>query len=521
MGAEQDVLIEGLPEPEPVRVPPLPLEKLKLRAPNRKQLIWAPMDIDGLLPLDHKARAIWELSAELDLSRFRERMVTTKGDVGRAGWDPRLLVSIWLYALSEGIGSAREIARLMKYEPALIWLSGNDPVNYHTLSDFRSQHREALDDLFSQMLALLAEEGLVRLELVAHDGTKVAAQAGADSFRREPTVRERLEQARQWVERLAQGETQDANPRRQAAQLRAARERQQRMEEALRELQALQAEKEDGEEKQKARVSVTEPEARIMKHGDQAFGPAYNLQLSSDGHSDVVIGVELTQCSADAPALPAALDQIQRRMEEMPARVAADGGFISRENIQAAEQRGIDLVGPVPDSSQQAAAVLQAAGIAPEFYPGEFVAVEGSDALRCPAGKLLPYARPSKKKRGLYRQYQAAAEDCTGCPLAAKCCPKSKSRGKGRTVSVLVKEEPAMAAFRKKMEQPEAQQAYRRRGQLAEFPNAWIKDKIGLRKFRLRGLAKAKAEALWACLSYDVGVWIRKVWRRNLAAAAA
>jgi transposase len=167
--------------------------ELKLREPNRNQLSWARIDLEELIASDHKARAIWHLTGQLDLTEFGERLCTAKGDVGRRAWDRRLLVSVWIYALSEGVNSAREIERLMEYEPGLIWLSGQEVINHHTLSDFRVTHKEALDEVFTNLLALLEGAGLVTLELVAHDGTKVSAQAGSDSFRREKTVAERLE----------------------------------------------------------------------------------------------------------------------------------------------------------------------------------------------------------------------------------------------------------------------------------------------------------------------------------------
>lgn len=499
---------------EPVQRPTLPVEVLKLRVPNRDQLIWARIDLEEWIPPTHKARAIWDLTGKLDLSRFYEGRYTVKGQAGAPGWAPRLLVSIWVYMLSEGVGSAREIERLMEHEPGLMWLSGRVVINHHTLSDFRTAHQQALDELFTRLLALLEGEGLITMELAAHDGTKIEAQAGSDSFRREKTVRERLERARQWVERLKQEEPQEGNPRRQAAQLRAAREQRARLEQALNELTEIQAAKKSAEEKQEARVSITEPEARIMKGADQGFAPAYNAQITTDSANKVIVAVEVTQCSADAPALLESLDQAEQRMDQPLQQAVVDGGYVSEENIVGAEAKQIDLIGALPETREAEEKRLQSLGIAPGFGPSGFVVIEDGQCLQCPAGKLLPYARPSKKGHRRYRQYQAAASDCAACPLRAQCCPKNK--GTGRSVKVLIEEHPSVVAFRQKMSQPEAQQIYKRRGEVAEFPNAWIKEKIGLRKFRLRGWVKVKTETLWACLTYNVMIWIRLVWRPKL-----
>jgi transposase len=488
--------------------------ELKLRLPNRNQLAWGPIDLEELIAADHKARAIWHLTGDLDLTSFQEGLRTQRGDTGRSAWDPRLLVSIWIYALSEGVNSAREIERLMEYEPGLMWLSGREVVNHHTLSDFRADHKGALDDLFTKLLALLEGEGLVTLELVAHDGTKVAAQAGADSFRREKTLQERMERARQLLKALEEAEPTEGNLRRRAAQLRAARERERRLAQAWMELNQIQGEKKSEEEKKHVRVSLTDPEARIMKHGDQSFGPAYNLQISTDAKSKVIVGMELTQNSADAPALMAALDQVGQRMGQLPKQVVVDGGYTSESNIIGAEAKQVDFVGSLADASKRTENALKSSGIAPEFGPSGFIHIAETNCLQCPAGKQLLYARQSKKRNRRYHQYEALASDCAACPLQAQCCPKN--RGKGRTVSILVEESPSVVAFRNKMEQPEAKEIYKRRGEIAEFPNAWIKDKIGLYKFRLRGRLKAKTEALWAGLTYNIMIWIRLVWRKRL-----
>jgi len=493
-------------------------EKLKLRVPNRNQLAWGLIDLEELIAPDHKARAIWHLTGELDLTLFQTGLRTQQGGTGRAAWDPRLLVSIWVYALSEGVNSAREIERLMAYEPGLMWLSGREVINHHTLSDFRVLHKEGLDQVFTNLLALLEGEGLVTLELVAHDGTKIAAQAGADSFRREKTIGERMERARQLLKALEEAEPTEGNLRRRAAQLRAAREQATRLEQALGELHQIQAEKKSAEEKANARVSMTDPEARIMKHGDQSFGPAYNVQISTDAKSKVIVGMELTQNSADGPGLMAALDQVGERMGQLPKQVVVDGGYTSESNIIHAEAKQVDLVGSLADASQRTENALKSSGIAPEFGPSGFVQIAETNCLQCPAGKQLPYVRNSKKRNRRYRQYQALATDCAVCPLRAQCCPKSG--GKGRTVSILVEENPSVVAFRNKMEQAGAKEIYSKRGAIAEFPNAWIKDKIGLYKFRLRGLLKAKTEALWAGLTYNIMIWVRLVWRTRLVQAA-
>jgi len=509
-------MLLDLPE-QPAPPPVARRGELKLKNVNRQQTMLAHICVEDLIPCDHKARAIWALIERMDLSRFAEPLLTTQGCAGRPAWNPNLLVSLWVYGYSEGISSAREMERLMEWEPGLQWLGGLETVNAHTLSDFRVEHRPALEELFAQMLALLEGEGLVNLEQVMHDGTKIRAQAGADSFRREKTLRQRLEQARQVVQQMREEEAEgDGRNRQQAARERAAQERMQRLEAALGELTALQAEEKTEQEKAGVRVSLSEPEARIMKHGDQAIAPSYNAQISTDAQHKIIVGAHVSQSSSDAQSLMAALKEVERNLGSKPEQVVVDGGFTNRGNIVACEAQQIDLIGSLPKPEERSAAAMKSQGIDAAFAPHHFRMAKDGGSLQCPAGCQLEYVRQSVKRGDVYRQYQARGEDCRGCQNQARCCPHSGEQG--RTVSVRVKEQEAVAAFRQKMESEASRAIYRRRGEVAEFPNAWIKERLGVRKFRVRGMAKVASELVWACLTYNVMQWMRLVWMAGVKA---
>ncbi|MBV8818052.1 MAG: IS1182 family transposase [Acidobacteriaceae bacterium] len=510
----QPALLE-IPEQPRQTQPPARRGDLKLKPINRRQTTMAVIYVEELIPVDHKARAIWDLAGRLDLGRFSESLRTTRGDAGRPAWDPRLLVSIWVYAYSEGISSAREIEAVMQWNPGMQWLAGLEQINHHTLSDFRVEHKAALDELFAQLLALLETEGLVNLEQVMHDGTKIRSQAGGDSFRREKTLRQRLEQARQAVEQMGDPRAEEPKSRKQAAQERAVRERAQRLEAALEQLQALQ-ESRTTEEKAEVRVSLTEPEARVMKHGDNAIAPSYNAQISTEAEHKIIVGAHLSQCSSDAQSLLPAMEEVTKNLAQKPTQVVVDGGFTNRDNIQQCARQQIDLVGSLPDPKERTVAAMKSLGIGAEFAPSEFRILDNGGRLECPAERPLERLRLNRKRGDLYQQYRAAGVDCTACRYQPRCCPSKPEHG--RTVSIRLEEQADVAAFRQKMKQDEYLAIYRKRGEVAEFPNAWIKDKLGVRKFRVRGLEKAGSEMLWACLTYNIMQWIRLIWRKPAAA---
>ena len=179
-----------------------PPARARIKPVDRNQMMMRPVDVERLIEEDHPARAIWDFTGQLDLSPYEKPIEAVEGVAGRPVWDPRLLISLWIYAYSRGIGSAREISRRLQYDPAFQWLAGLEVINYHTLSDFRVAFDQELTTLFTNSLGVMSAEGLVSLERVMHDGTKVRACAGADSFRREKTLQEHLEAAREQVEAM-------------------------------------------------------------------------------------------------------------------------------------------------------------------------------------------------------------------------------------------------------------------------------------------------------------------------------
>jgi transposase len=519
--AEQRELIQGEYDLKPGPLLSAELEagqpEARLKKIDRSQTYWGQIDLERLIGAEHPARAIWALVEKLKVEEFLKTNKSVNGRAGADRTDPRLLVSVWVYSLSEGVGSAREIARRMEYEPGLRWLSGGEVINPHTLSDFRVDHGVALDRLFAEVLAMLAQAGLMDLEQVTLDGTKIQAQASGASFRREKTLREQLEQAQGWVARLSDEEAaQQLGKRREVARRRAAEHRQACLEKALEELEQIRKTKKSEEDQQQARASRTEPEARIMKTSNGGYGPSYNLQTMAEVTNKILVSVELTQQASDQQQLQPALERCRQRQERAPQRVIVDGGYITRDNIAALAEQGIELIGPELKPEQRQARneqqSLKAAGIAAEFGPRMFRILEEGRALECPAGKRLK--RISDGSR--YSQYRAQPEDCASCAHQNQCCPHSGVR----TVKIS-KSNAVVNAFHQRMKDPASQQIYQLRGAVAEFPHAWLKDKIGLRKFHVRGMYKAGLEAKWAALTYNIQQWIRLCWRPSLAVATA
>ncbi len=340
------------PVPEiPVAATPL-VGVPRLRTAVRDQIVFRSAALDDLIPLEHTVRAIWDYVVGLDLTALLEPIKAVQGRPGRSQIDPRILLTLWLYATTRGVGSARQLDALCRSDIAYQWIVGDVSVNYHTISDFRTDHGDFLNDLLTKSVAVLMTEGLVDLERVAQDGMRVRASAGASSFRRRPTLDEALAEAQEQMEALKQESEDDptaSNRRQQSARERAARERAQRVQDALNRLPELEAKK-PKDEKDKARCSTTDAEATVMKMANGGFNPAYNVQFATDTKTQVIVGVEVLSVGSDQGQMGPMVEQIANRYDEVPGAMLVDGGFAKHEDIEAVSQAegGSTVYAPVP-----------------------------------------------------------------------------------------------------------------------------------------------------------------------------
>lgn len=336
----------------------------RLRTPQRDQfeMHWRP--IDELLEPEHQARVVWAAVARLDLSRWLQEIRAVEGHVGRDATHPALLVALWVYATLDGVSSARELERLCNHHLAYQWLCGRVSVNYRLLAAFRSEHGEHWDALLTQIVGTLLAEDLVTMQRVAQDGMKVRAHAGQSSFRSRGKLEQCLAQAREQVEALkqqAEADDQHAVAKaKRAAQQRTAADRQRRLEEAIRNCDQLQQQREEsakrsGRDVTTPRASTTDPEARKMKFSDGGYRPGYNVQLSTDVDSGVIVGVTVTNAGNDLEQLPPMLEQIAERYGQQPAEVLVDGGFASRTSIEEATALGATVYAPLKEEKKQLA----------------------------------------------------------------------------------------------------------------------------------------------------------------------
>ena len=407
----------------------------RLREPNRTQVELRASDLDSLLAQDHRARLVWGYVIRQDLSKEIQAIKARGSNAGRAAIDPRILFTLWLYATLDGVGSGREVARLSLEHDAYRWICGGVSVNYHAINDFRSCNEALMDELLSDNVAALAAVGAISLERVAQDGMRVRANAGAASFRRQASLDEHLSQASELVQTIkkqAHSDPGQAKRQAQAAQLRAAQEREQRIQAALEQLpEVAAAKKRNGDKAQDARASTTDADARVMKMGDGGFRPAFNVQFATTCQEQVIVGMDVVNAGSDMAQLAPMVEQVHKRLGHSPDEWLVDGGFPAHKQLDAVAAK-TDVYAPVPEPRLKKDAKKDAQ---PDEQDTE--------------------VRPDK--------HQPKPDDST-----------------------------AVAQWRQRMASPEAKEIYKQRAATAECVNAQARNR-GMLRMPVRGLTKVRA----------------------------
>lgn len=324
--------------------------RLKIAIRNQVEILTG--SLDDLLPEDHKVRSVWTYVEQLDLSIILNKIKSVESHPGASAIDPRILFALWLYAFIEGIISAKMVNRYCKEHIAFKWICGGVSVNEHTISDFRTQHGDAFDDILTQSIGVLSHQGVINIERAAQDGMKVEAHAGKSSFRREKTLKEHLKKAEDYVKNLKKDFNEDPSkysPRQAAAKKRAAEERVKKIKCALEELKKHRAQKAASQkknnksfsekDKEKMRASITDPQARVMKMPNSGFAPAYNVQFASECKYKAILGVQVVQAGHDYGQLAPMQQQLIRRYGKAALELLADPGFLEQSDVDEVSKK--------------------------------------------------------------------------------------------------------------------------------------------------------------------------------------
>lgn len=360
------------------------MPRIRTREPVREQGVIRFEMPEDVLPADHTARLLWRVVETLDLAAFDVDAKAIEGRQGRDRTSTKMLLTLWLYAISVGIGSAREIERRLRSDAAFQWIVGDQSVGRTRLAEFRVEHIEALEKVFTDVLGVLLKRGLASLALVAQDGTRVRASASAPSFRRIESLEECREQAALHLKAVLADADDEDDSRAQRVREAKARDFAARVDAAI---EAIGELVEKGQGGKKPRASTTDADARVMKMADGGFRPGYNVQLATAGSpmggARTIVGVRVTNKGSDYGSVAPMLEQIRERTGALPASLLADGGHSDFASIEAATALGVvPVISPRSEKT-------------PDNHRESDVVTAWRERMALPASKQLLRARAS------------------------------------------------------------------------------------------------------------------------------
>lgn len=332
--------------------------KARTKRPQRSQVEMRFMSLEQLIDSEHRVRVVWQYVESLDLSELYRPIKATVDNVGRTPIEPQILFALWLFATLEGVTSARKLDELTTRDLPYMWICGGVSVNYHRLSDFRTQHGELLQRILTDSIAVLLHNDLITLETIGQDGMRVRASAGSGSFRTQNGLEIAREVAQQHVDKLKENDQDpgENDRRRTAAAKRAAKEKLERIEAAQLEMEDMQEKykkRSSSEKRSEPRASTTDPEARRMKMGDNGTRPAMNVQFASDGDAKMVVAVDVTSQGSDNGLMKPMYDDVSERYGVIPKEYLVDGGFSKKDDITHVEKQGSEVLAPLYAEQKQ------------------------------------------------------------------------------------------------------------------------------------------------------------------------
>jgi transposase len=428
----------------------------RIKEANREQMCMEVLDYDQLIAEDHTARIIVKFVEQFNLVEFYTDIKSVPGIAGRSATDPKLLLSLWLYATLEGVGSARLLEKLCEQDNVFRWICGGVRVNYHTLSDFRCKNGEKLDQLLTDIISTFISKRIVKLKSLLIDGTKIKASAGKKSFKNKKRLNKIKKETRFYIEKLRKELDEDpaaGNKRREAAKLSAKEKIQAKVEAALVELPKVEAAKElakkkvkKGTEVKEAKVSVSDPDARLMKFANKSVQAGYNCQIVMEPEDFIIVGIEISQQRNDTGQLKGMIEQVESRYKSRPDRVLVDNGYQVKQDI-------IDL--------------------AEHEKP------------------VLVYSPLPKKKKNI------------------------KQSSLDKRINKEANYPPSLKAFYQRMENKVSQQYYKLRSRIETF-NGILHNRMP-KGFQLRGKEKVKSELLLQVIAHNIMSVFRKEGKLNMA----
>lgn len=513
----------------------------------RDQLVLWSQRLDDALPDDHPVRHLdLMLRSQSFAATFSEWEQAYVRVEGKPPYHPRDLAGLYVYGMMNGIRSSRQLERACWNRLDVIWLMSNQHPDHSTVADFVAKHGRRLRKLFKDVVRVGEKAGLVKLEHVSVDGSKIEANAGKGSVRKQATIAAELQQIDERIAALeAEWKTNESReatlwgeqapwcPSRQESPNKRQRafERQRRLLEAA--LQEIHRRDQESRTAVQPIASITDPTSRIMPDKEGRRKPNYNVQLAVDTTEHFIVAQDVNDQPEDSGQLVPMTEQVKDNCGSLPKEASADSQYNTGPDLAAMEELGVTTFLPdtnrrmVPASDDPATQALNAAKCGHVLTAEQWAALPRTRGLisgqaftydpdretyRCPMGHTLVLVRENsgetKQGRVRKKQYGRCAA-CATCPQAGLCC---QDLAKGRTVT-RDEYEPCRERLRARMGQEYGRSRYALRRQTVEPRIGYVKTGMGLRRFLRRGWEGVRTEWAMVCSAVNIGILLRH-WDR-------
>jgi len=446
---------------------------------DQKQQFLLPLNLESFVSEDHISRVINDLFDTVDINAIE----STYSEEGCPAYHPRLLLKILFYGYLINIRSSRKIGGMTETDTAFMYLAAMQKPDFHTICRFRSTHLDSIREIFSQIVALCKEMGLIGSS-ISIDGTKVKANASPKQSKSSDAIEKEIDKILRESIETDEYEDEiygDSTPYRISEELVDKKHR----------LEKIKAAKKKMDEEKLKKVNITDPDAKIMKHKDGSLKPSYNCQVAVDEKEQIIVAADLVDEENDLHQIEPMIENVKETLGYKPTIVLADAGYFSYDNVQFLLDEEIDAY--IPDNFYE----VEKRGKTKKFRKLLFTYDEIKDCYYCPAAFEIPFTRIQKRENEPDLRYYVC-KYCSLCVLKNAC-----TDSKNRTITRDPREY-LMEDMRAKLNTEEGTEQYQKRMYTIEPVFGQMKQDRGFREFLLRGKRKTKIEFLMMCTVHNI-----------------
>jgi len=451
---------------------------------DQDQQFLLPLRLDSFVPEDHIARIINDIIDAVDITSIE----STYSENGSPAYHPQLMLKILLYGYMINIRSSRDIQKMLSTETAFMYLAAMQHPDFRTICRFRSTHLDSIKDIFTQIVTVCKELGMLGAGKVSIDGTKVKANASVRQSKDAKALDKEIAKIRKEIDEILNESIEIDKEEDEKYGNSTPYEMPKELVNKTKRLEKIKAAKKKLEEEKLTKINVTDNDAKIMKHKGGNKKPSYNGQVAVDNKEQVIVAANLVVEENDVHQVNPLVLEIRATMGCKPSILLADAD----DNLEFLKRNGIDAY--IPDNFLK----VEERGKSKWFRKSIFKYDEEKDCYFCPAGILMPFKRIQKRKdKPDLKQY--ACNFCSDC-IFKKACTKAENRIISRDPR-----EHLLDEMRRKLRTVEGNEVYQERMYTAEPVFGQMKQNRGFREFLLRGTEKANVEFMIMCIVHNIG----------------